>query len=265
MKQRDCRLRTVAVSAAILIAMIAGTIRPALSEQLLSGGVQHSEKLPPVQTFQIGTQYNQQQAMASVTPTRVWYRVPPWMAGEWTDDKEATQTFYLDYATGKQDTSSTQYTETGSEGWGIQRDREGGIWDAIDLPFASEETTAKHLLHDLHTGDALILDSALKLVLMLRYTRTRVDSSTNTITDVEQIEEFDTYSLAGPNLLRVEYSQKHFDHQGNPVGLYKGWWTEHKTGPAGICNFNNGEDSGPDFRAYLKNHGLDNLIPLEQQ
>ncbi|HEY9717481.1 MAG TPA: hypothetical protein V6C69_08430, partial [Trichormus sp.] len=150
-----------------------------------------------------------------------------------------------------------------TERWGIQRDRDGGVWDTIDLPFVSTISEPTILSKDMHTGDALIFDSALKVVILFRATRTTINRATNMITKVQQFEEFSTLTLAGPNLLKDEYSIKFFDQQGNQVDFVQGWRYEHKIEPFRTYNFDNGQDSGPDFKAYLTNQGLGNLVPLE--
>jgi hypothetical protein len=259
--QSNYQFSKLVVAAAILIAILGATMLPA-SCQVLTGGVEHSDKLAPDKVFQIGTQYNQEKAMASVTPSRVWYRVPPWLAGRWTTDRY-TQTLYVDYASGSQDSTSRIHNAELTERWGIQRDRDGGVWDTIDLPFISTTTSPNEVSKDLHTGDALIFDSATKLVVLYKATRTTIDRNTNTITKVQQFESFTTLTLAGPNLVKDEYSLKFFDQQGNPVDFVKGWRYEHKIEPFKIYNFDNGQDSGPDFRAYLTNQGLQNLVPPE--
>jgi len=281
MKQSNYQFRkAVVVSAAILLAMIPGTMRPALCQSssytasptdsqqtsdhplILQGVVEHSDKLPPVQGFQIGSQFNQAKALASVPPTRVWYRVPPWLAGSWRTD-QYTQTFDLNYKTGSQDSTANLHNAELTERWGIQRDRDGGLWDAIDMPFIGTTTSDKHVWKDLHTGDELIFDSDVRLIIKYRATRTTVDKATNTITGVQQFESFATLTLAGPDTVRDEYSLKFFDQQGNPIDFVKGWRFEHKFAPFTEVDIENGQDMRPSFKEYLISRGLENLVPPE--
>jgi hypothetical protein len=261
MQQSNYQSRKVVVSAAMLLAMISGSMRPALCEEFLQGGITHSEKLSPVEGFKIGSQFDQAKALASVAPTRAWYRVPPWLAGRWTAD-QYTETFDLNYETGSQNSTATVHNDKLTERWGAQRDRDGGMWDTIDLPFISTATSPRHLTKDLHTGDQLIFDSDVRVVLVYRATRTTIERATNTITKVQQFESFTTLTLGGPDTIKDEYSLKLFDQQGNPVEFVKGWRLEHKIEPFKVSDFDiHGQDLRPSFKQYLINQGLDNLVP----
>jgi hypothetical protein len=123
-----------------------GVVTP--QKGLLRGGVEHSEQLAPVQPgLKVGGTFDEAH-LQNGTVTAIWYRVPPWLAGTW-QYQESNQIFYLDYKTKVTDVK-TYTNQTNSSGfWGCERDRLGGIWDYISVPWANEMTTGNLIDKDL--------------------------------------------------------------------------------------------------------------------
>jgi hypothetical protein len=228
----------------------------------LQAGVSHSEHLAPVEGMNVGTEFNQTKALQSTAPKRIWFRVPPWLAGSWAED-DYTQTSYSNYQTGANSSSLQTHHAQTTERWGLQRDNAGGVWDVINLPHISTTASDKWVWKDLHTDDSTVFDSAIKLISRMVATRTVINKATGLIYKVHQMECFDTYSMAGMDMIRTDYSMKTFDQQGNPINLRSGFRVGHKTAPFQVNNFLNGEDVRPSFRQYLIDHGKADLVPTE--
>jgi hypothetical protein len=231
--------------------------------KFLQGGVQHSEQLAPVQSgLKVGATFDAAN-LEQGTASRIWYRVPPWMVGNWQDD-DYTNTSTQDYQTGTINSQAKTYAQHSTGSWGRQRDRLGGIWSWIDLPASGEESTDTEIDKDYHTDDSIIFDSDTKLIRRYVYTRTAVSKATNTIRSVSQYECFTTYTMYGDKM-KSEYSMKEFDDRGKPKNLTKGWSIGHKIEPFTAHNFDlKKQDVRPSFREYLKSQGLDNLVPVAE-
>jgi hypothetical protein len=228
---------------------------------ILKGSVEHSDRLAPVQG-QVGSVFDGAAQLGSVPPKREWYRVPPWLAGSWEAD-ESTQTSYTNYKTDTVNSNIVTSPIQSHDYLGLQRDRLGGVWQIVQVPYISEFSTADSIIKDLHTDDSAISDSDTSLVMRIIATRTTVAKSTNTISNISQMEFIKSYSLAGPQLVKSETSAKAFDQQGNPIALVKAWAVLHRIAPfAGSDQFD-GKDVRSLFRSYLMEHGLENLVPQE--
>jgi hypothetical protein len=223
---------------------------------VLQAGVEHAEQLAPVQSaLKIGATFNEAK-LEKAAPTKIWYRVPPWMAGKWQYDDQ-TQTSYQDCKTGATDSAVTHWQVHSIETWGSQRDRLGGVWDVMTLPFVSDVTSAKEIDKDLHNDDSVVFDSDAKVIARYVFTRAEVDKA-KTIRSVYQMEQFTSLFPGGPKMLRSEASLKKFDDRGNAIYLTKSWRIAHKTAPVQFNNYD------PSLAEYLKNQGLENLVPLPQ-
>jgi hypothetical protein len=190
--------------------------------------------------------------------------VPPWLAGKWEAD-EQTQTSRLFYKTGITDNKPYSKQAITTVTRGSQRDRLGGLWDCIVLPEFRQVITEKELNNSVFSEQNIIFDSDARVIVRYVYTRTNVDKTTNTIRSVDQVEQFTTYCLNGPDRIRIEFSSKTFDHGGNPIDLAKGWMIAHKVNQFMVSNSDrNNQDVRPAFREFLKSSGMENLVPLEQ-
>jgi hypothetical protein len=219
----------------------------------LQGGVEHSDRMAPVQpALRVGITYDESK-VEKPNPTKIWYRVPPWLAGKWQRD-ESNQVSRLDCRTGINDARASAFRSHGTTAWGSQRDRLSGIWDYVSLPYTTEVTSDTERDKDFCTDESIIFDSDARVILRSVYTRTALDK-TNIIRSVSQMEEIDTYLPCGPGMFRQEYSMKQFDDRGNPVCLTKGW-SVYKKNASPVLNGND-----PSFRQYLMTTGMANLVP----
>jgi hypothetical protein len=228
----------------------------------LQAGISHAEHLAPVQGMQVGTKFNESTALDATAPKQRWFRVPPWLAGKWEEDSY-TQTYYQNYQTGAIDRNQYTHNAQTTEVWGLQRDSAGGIWDVINLPHVGTTTSDKWVYKDLHTDDSTVFDSDIKVISRLFATRTTINRATNLIKSVHQNECFSTFTMAGPEMVRTDYSMKTFDQQGNPLNLREGFRVAHKSQPFQPNNFLNGKDVRPSFQRYLTDHGMANLVPSD--
>jgi len=230
----------------------------------LQGGIQHSEQLAPVKSgLKVGAAFDEAK-LEKLAPARIWFRVPPWMAGKWQYDGE-TQTFYQNYEEGHTYSEVRTFSRHNSESWGFQRDRLGGFWDCVMVPALTQVESDKELWKDLHTDDSVIFDSDAKVIMRYKFTRTFVNKITNTIRSVKQVEQFTSFFPYGPDKLRAEFSIKIFDDRGNPISLTKTWKIGNRIAPTKLSNYDrNNEDVRASFREYLISHGMENLVPGQE-
>src|SRR5260221_9008077 len=161
---------------------------PKQSTSMLQGGIQHSEQLPPVNSrMGIGATFNEGM-LEMPAPSRIWYRVPLWMAGSWHYDDEHIYSDQ-DYKTGIIHPGGGVERRQVSELWGCQRDRAGGIWDFVSVPVMTEVNSDKEVWKDLHANDSVLKDTDNELVMRWVFTRRVVNRVTKKIGKMEQVEQ----------------------------------------------------------------------------
>src|SRR5262249_12279079 len=110
---------------------------------VLQGGIEHSEKLAPVEKeFRRGSKIDFSKTNNNESVNR-WYRLPDWAAGKWTSI-QATRTYARDLRSNReQRTPETRSTKMDFS-WGFQKDKTGQVWEFAKEPYSLTMEDAEH-------------------------------------------------------------------------------------------------------------------------
>jgi hypothetical protein len=235
---------------------------------VLQGGVNHAEQLPGLDdALQVGKVYTDDLLMKPESPSgNNWFYIPPWYAGV-RHTEDAMIVYRYDYETGKTTTPMLRQLNRQNSTSGFQRDRNGGIWDYINVP------SIQHVESDL--CNAVLYLKTLTPVsgsddrIVIKYEEISVSMAkrTNKILLVVQQEQINTVSSPMPGVLRVDVSVKTFGWDGKPKVQEQSVIMANIVKPFEQIDQLNGKDLRPMFRDYLISHHLENLVPadLEQK
>lgn len=228
----------------------------------LSGGVKHSESLPPIQSkLSVGAEYDEKK-LEKPARSRDWYKVPAWLAGTWQSD---FQTNISVDKNGKKNLLNTVKNH-GIAHYGKQLDRKAGIWDYVEVPIEVQSETDKVINKDLTIKEVILKNSASSFVLKDVFTRRRVSKSTGKIIELTQMEQISSIQPIGKDKIEVLGSLKEFDRKGHTLGLTNAIVVFRRSSSFKQDNFDKAshEDLRPSFKLYLKTHSLEKLLPLKQ-
>ncbi len=230
--------------------------------KVLQAGIEHSASLEPVPPYlRTGAIYDEKLLKSQVKSSRIWYRIPNWLAGTWHRNYELILKSSNPYL----DTPGRKFLSEGDLNYGYQVDKYNNIWDTTILPSfwdinahnqASEVT--KGITFTYKPGDYRNPN----YMYLQRDREICMNKFTNRITKIRQNEEIHTITLMEPAVIRVLGSIKWFNDFGLPLYQDQRITFEKLKAPFTPVNFSEtGEDLKADFIEYLKNHGLDDLIP----
>lgn len=227
----------------------------------LTGGVKHSESLPPINSkLTVGASFDQKKLeVEKPPPSRNWYKVPSFLAGTWESD---TQSNISIDKNGKKTISNTVKNH-GIAHYGVQCDSKGGVWDYVYVPIEVQNEAEKAINKDLTTQQVILKNTPNLVVLKDVFTRRRIDKSTNKIIELIQMEQISTITPAGENQIELVGSLKEFDQKGKTLGLTNAVITYKRTSHFHQDDLDKKtrEPLQPSFHYYLKTHGMENLIP----
>lgn len=255
-------LRNFLFSNFLLFSLIIETGNQALAKTF-DLGVQHTEVLPSVSAeLRPGATFNLA-AVEAEGQSNDWIKLPDWMCGNWRVGKE-TAVFRIDFKTNKVDKQPFTYFARHDFQYGMQRDREGGIWHYIGTPYHSKTTlsqfTEYHLVKskDFTKAD----DQGVAFTTVMTVIRS---NATSRILESFQQESITTYTPTGePGAIEMSASTKSFDANGKPRNQSDNVAKIKQASPFAEVDTYQGKDMKALFREYLISKGLDNLLPDEQ-
>lgn len=235
---------------------------PAKKELMLSGGIEHSEKLPSFdERYRPGKAYTPLEGTIQEGQSGVWYKIPAWMAARRWHSEKRTEYYWEDLRTGKVRRDPITLTVRADQAQGWQTDSAGNIWQYSAVPFVSktendDEFTA-HLISVMEPVE--VADG--RFVKRSRSVQIDVGKSDNLIRKVEQDEQIHVFTPMQDGLIRCDDSSKVFDMDGNPLRIEKAFEVQTRVTPYSPIATNNGMDVREAFSRYLVEHGMPNLVP----
>ena len=230
--------------------------------KVLQAGIEHSASLEPVPAYlRAGTVYDENLLKSQIKSSRIWYRIPNWLAGSWHQSYE----FVLKSTNPILDPPGRILLSECDYNFGIQIDKYSNIWDTIMLPIFTEinahneaSEVVKCMKYYYKPGDYL----SSNYTKLSRSCEIYINKFTNRITKVLQNEVISTSTLMEPGVVRCLSSVNWYNDYGMPLSKdQRVTFIKLKT-PFVPINFSKeGLDLKADFIQYLRNHDLDNLIP----
>jgi hypothetical protein len=236
--------------------------------QMLQGGVEHAEQLPPADTrLQTGSEFDERY-FNDVVPNNLWVPIPEWLAGVW-ETRTETMLEAVDL-TGPQMEPFQPRMFRRHDTWtfGMQRDRGGQIWHFINVP-SHRRVLSKDGFEDrleyrhelskefLHTGD----DS---VVTRYRFTCITVGPDDHKIRRIHQQETLWTFTPSIRGTVRADNSFKIFSQNGVPLSLHRNVAPFYKVQLFQPISLYEGIDMRKSLRNYLITHNMNDRIPDEE-
>jgi hypothetical protein len=235
-------------------------IKASVNKIYLQGQIEHSEQLSPLDpSLRVGASFDETK-LKQLTPNNRWFKIPDWLAGTWYWKTNNVTTYSVhNYVTGLKDFdiyTTTWYHDRKDGGWGDQKDRTGQIWNCLSTPCFDQGYTDMVMSFGYMKDYDCLESSKEKVVIRFISTDIRVSRKTGKIISVDQEEQTQTYTPAGPNIRQVTISTKIFDQDGRPLKLIEGFTFNSR-----IKEFIPTSNLLPLFIEYLESHGLVHLIP----
>ncbi len=230
--------------------------------KVLQAGIEHSAKLEPVPNcLRAGAIYDENLIKSQVKSSRIWYRIPNWLAGTWHQKYE----LILKSTNPILNTPGRKFLWELDAGFGAQVDKYNNIWDTIMLPNFNDVNAhnqavevVKGMIYAYKPGDY----NSANYMYLQRVREININKFTNLITRVLQYEGISTFTLMEPGVIRQLSSRKWFNDYGMPLYQDQSITFIKLKEPFKPIDFSKtGEDLKADFIQYLKNHDLDDLIP----
>lgn len=228
--------------AVALPALAAETGTPVKASRVrLTGGVVHSEYLPPVpadhmpgKTFNLAARFG---PPGKSPPTK--FMVPPWLAGVWqrTQSTEVSRVQLPNHIYIKPGGTTVARV---ADKFGTFEDVHGRVWQLFDPRKALGQVDRGPVI-DYHQVFNYDLVTRGKNCAFVEVTASHivVNKKTHKISSVYQDEELNTYTLITDGQVRTDGSVKVFDAHGKPLYLARSVSTEtriapfkHRTDPA---------------------------------
>ncbi|SRR5579875_363847 len=239
----------------LLLAILGGP--PVNAQPYLKGGVEHSERLAPLDNrLQKGKVFDPGR-FGQAAPTYQWYKIPDWLAGLWYTTKETSQLRSLQTGV----VTSHQYPRHDKHLFGMQQDASGSIWHCVVLPRRHVVSAEPFVEYRLETARGFPTITADEVATVYRFAAVQVDEATGLIIDAHQQESIMRIRPVDGNRLEVLGSLRTYDHEGIPQSEGRTYLTFFRAKPYSEVPTYRNEDMRQSFRQYLTSHNLSNLLP----
>jgi hypothetical protein len=196
--------------------------------KLLEGGVQHSERLAPIESqLAPGQLFDPRNLPAQPSGVVRFFIIPSWLAGSWHKDSQ-TDFYRYNYLTKETDVTTRTEPARSDGAWGTQIDASGNVWQYDATPFQTTVDTGSEYVVQLVRSMEPVESNDTHFVRRSLDTQIRVDRMTNRIKAVESGEQLTTYIPEEAGLIKRESSAKVFDQQGLPTLLGKSFCYEKR-------------------------------------
>lgn len=248
--------------AALASSSVFGTENPVLAKTF-DLGVQHTEVLPSVsEELKPGANFNLSVVEAE-GQSNEWIKLPNWMCGNWKIGKE-TAVFRKDFKTNKVDNQPYTYFARHDFQYGMQKDREGGIWHYIGTPYHSKTALSQFTEYHLVKSKEFTKADEQGVSFTTVMTVIRSNSSSQILESFQQ-ESITTYTpTAESGSIEMTASTKSFDANGKANRQSDNIAKIKQSTPFVEVDVYQGKDMKALFRQYLISRGLDKLLPVEQ-
>lgn len=232
------------------------------AELVLTGGIQHSERLDEVDDkLSAGRKFSESNLPKWDDSPGRWYSIPFWMAGKIWQANQRTRYFVEDLNTLQTDLQPETYVDQDSETLGWQVDGQGGIWQYDARPFIKVSQGQNTRTYHLNYKVEPLAISDRQFGQKVTSTQIKVDDRTNIIQWVLQVETIRTFSPVAEGQIRVDESSKIFDGDGAPSTLQKAYYFERRIEPFLAIDTYNGRDLRESFCSFLQKVGRPDLLP----
>jgi len=225
----------------------------------IEGKIEHQEALPQVESaVRKGAKYRS--ALSDFQANNNWVQLPAWIAGTWIV-REETAVLRQDFKNGQIDRHPTRFATSQEFSYGCQRDRQGGIWHYIGVPYTSKTRMADYEeIHEVKEKKFLVATADLVQFRSV-VTVVRVGNDSGRVADSFQQESITTYKPYEDGLIELSASTKTFDAGGRAVFQQDNQAKIRRARRFSPQDHKEGKDLKELFIQYLTAQGLTNLLP----
>jgi len=236
---------------------------PRLNKPVFHRPIQHSDRLPAIASELSSGQLLKETTLPRCEPNNEWYWIPSWLAGTWLS-QEKTSFYSYDF---RKRVKRTRQTRTGCEvreAFGCQRDKLGGVWHYVGVPFTLPTAEGAEKIIALNRRAEPALVSEAEVVTRSLGTSIYVDKRTDRIVGLDETEDIETATPAGQGMMKVHNSVKLFDKYGQPVERTRSVRISRKIADFLPVDHYDGQDMKELFREFLTARALYRLIPGDE-
>jgi hypothetical protein len=225
----------------------------------LYGGVQHSEAVAPVPS---GLMPGNAVVNQKLTPNNNWIQIPDWMAGTW-QFKSETVTSLTSLLGQKFPKPPFKIHNEFTKKFGYQKDKNGGIWDYLKVPFSYTTTVDDGLKAYFVDNELEVLETTSNSTIRRLFGMDSIYNPVDqVITITQQKECLNKLTPMGDNLIRIDSSTKIFDMNGKPEVLKQSNVIGSLLKPYEQVDEEGGQNLKEMFVEYLQSHGKADLVPM---
>jgi len=224
----------------------------------LYGGVQHSDTVAPVPD---GLMPGNAVVDQKLTPNNNWILIPDWLAGTW-QFKTETVTSLTALVKRKYPPTPFNIHNEFTKKFGYQKDKNGGIWDYLKVPFSYTTTLDEGLKAYFVDSELEVLSTTSDSTIRRLFGMDSVYSPKDQVISLTQQKEcLNRLSPMGDNLIRIDSSTKIFDMHGKPEVTKESNVIGSLIKPFEQVDTDGTQNLKQMFIEYLQTHGKADLVP----
>jgi hypothetical protein len=226
---------------------------------VLKLGIEHSSRLAPIPDFlQAGSIFDSK-LLEGGNDKLIWYRIPNWLAGQWQRTRE-TRVFSHDYASGYVDNSQSTFMSEQIADFGVQKDREGNIWNCNLKPKAVSDH-GSYFSVALMQAKEPVRSTNKEIIFREVYTVLDVQKESKLITDSYLMESLTRHRPLPDGNLETNMSFEVYNAGGTPRSVQENVSQDQRKGPPDLIDNYKGRNLKAEFAEFLRNNNLGNLVP----
>ncbi len=245
----------------VTLALLLASLAPA-DATTLTGGVSHSESLPPLRNNRLSIPLRGKVDYAPAqSPTSqraiLWLPVPAWLAGKWVKQGDLTVS-YTDVRTGIS-TPTRQWTQNfQTTTWGNQLDGQGNIWHGYSIPTEIDGISKGKTVRFIMVNGQREQSSSDHMV--TRVHSVVIENLDGQLVDTFQQETLNDLFLLPSGELENHGSTRDFTSEGQPVR--EGMLVSHfsKVRNFELVETQNGVDLLKSLNDYLRANNMSQLV-----
>ncbi|MBX9693112.1 MAG: hypothetical protein K2Z81_12055 [Cyanobacteria bacterium] len=226
--------------------------------EVIQGGIQHTETLPPVPA---GMQKGSVFASPDALPTVQWFPVPDWLAGTWLKDGDV-ETFSEDLRSGRSSTRQVWINNRVKLSFGHQLDALRTIWHAEVLPFRADGERGNMQDRRYVMDMSCMKSTPQEVILRFRSAIAVIDPGSQRVIDNEQQEEIVSFAQTSPGIITTRSSTKSFTGSGQPLFQAETHTQRRKLAEFTPVDNLQGIDLKASLSQFLSNSNMSNRIPV---
>jgi hypothetical protein len=226
---------------------------------VLKLGIEHSGQLDPVpDNLQAGSIFDSR-LLEGGSDKLTWYRIPDWLAGQWQRRME-TRVFSQDCASGYTDRSQNTFMSEQVAAFGVQRDKQGHIWNCNLKPQAISDHGSYQSIALMRAKEPIRVTDT-EIIFREIYTVLDVQKQSKLITDSYMMEALTRHRPLSDNQIETQMSFEVYNAGGRPRSIQENTATDRRIGPVELIDSYKGRDLKKEFAEFLRNTNQDALVP----